>query len=150
MNLRPASVSDVESLFDIRCSVIENHQSRDELATLGITTETVKEMIASGDYVTVIAEVDQQPVGFTMAQISESYIFACFVRPDFEKQGIGRALMKAVEEGLRAAGVTQVWLSTGSAQSLRAIGFYRHLGWTDRGHLEDGQIKFIKQLQDSE
>jgi ribosomal protein S18 acetylase RimI-like enzyme len=150
MNLRSASVSDAETLFDIRCSVTENHQSRAELAIIGATVDSVKEMIASGDYLTTIAEKDRPPVGFTIAQISEGYIFACFVRPEFEGQGIGRALMNAAEEGLRRAGVKQAWLSTGSGQDLRAGGFYRHLGWTQKGYLEDGQIRFIKILQDGE
>jgi len=87
MKLRSASASDTEKLFDIRYSVIENHQPREELAHLGITVENIKEMIAGGDYVTTIAEKDEQPVGFTMARISEGYVFACFVRPGFEGQG---------------------------------------------------------------
>lgn len=150
MKLRCASVRDVETLFDIRCSVTENHQSREELALLGITVESVKEMIEGGDYVTTIAEKDEQPVGFTMAQISDGYLFACFVRPGFEGQRIGRALMDAAEEGLRRAGVKQAWLSTGPEHDLRAIGFYRHLGWTDDGYLDDGQIRFTKTLQNAE
>lgn len=148
MILRPATVDEVESLFGIRCSVTENHQSRDELAILGVTVASIKEMIESGDYVTTIAEMDERPAGFTMAQISEGYIFACFVRPEFEGQGVGRALMDAAEEGLRRAGVKKAWLSTGPGQDLRAIGFYRHLGWGVTGYLEDGQIRFTKYLQE--
>ncbi|NJK61830.1 MAG: GNAT family N-acetyltransferase [Synechococcaceae cyanobacterium SM2_3_1] len=144
--LRPAEIADVESLFEIRCSVIENHQSREELAELGITPETVVDMIQCGDYMTTLAEVSGKPVGFTMAQISEGYIFACFVKPEFVGQGIGRALMQAAEEGLRQAGAQQAWLSTGSEPHLRAIGFYKHLGWIEDGYLEDGQIRFIKTL----
>ena len=146
MNLRSASPLDVEDLFDIRCSVIENHQSRDELAEIGVTVPVVREMIESGDYVTTIADVDGRPVGFTMAQISEGYVFACFVRPGFEGRGIGRALMRAAEDGLRRAGVRRAWLSTGARDDLRAVGFYRHLGWHEDGFLEDGQIRFAKEL----
>lgn len=146
MTLRDARVDDVEALFDIRCSVTENHQSRDELAGLGITVESVGEMVASGDYVTTIAEIGGQPVGFSMAQISEGYVFACFVRPGCHGQGVGGALMKAAEEGLRRAGVKEAWLSTGEEERFRAPGFYRHLGWVDNGHLEDGQIRFTKRL----
>ena len=148
MNLRSATVDDVESLFDIRCSVTENHQSREELAILGVTVASIKEMIESGDYITTVAESDERPVGFTMAQISEGYIFACFVRPEFEGQGVGKALMDAAEEGLRKEDVKKAWLSTGPGQGLRAIGFYRHLGWGDSGYLEDGQIRFTKYLQE--
>lgn len=146
MTLRDANVEDVEDLFDIRCSVTENHQSREELASLGITVESVKEMVASGDYVTTITEVDGQAVGFSMAQISEGYVFACFVRAECHGQGVGGALMKAAEEGLRRAGVKEAWLSTGEEERFRAPGFYRYLGWVDSGYLDDGQIRFTKRL----
>ena len=103
-------------------------------------------MLLGGDYVTTIADLDDLSVGFSMAQISERYVFACFVRPEYEDQGVGRALMKAAEEGLLGAGVTSAWLSTGSEQDLRAPGFYRHLGWSADGFLDDGQIRFVKSL----
>lgn len=137
---------DVETLFDIRCSVRENHQSREELADIGVTTQSVREMIAGGDYVTIIAVEDARAVGFTMAQISEGWVFACFVRPAFEGRGVGRVLMNAAEAGLRSAGVKRVWLSTGPGEHLRAMGFYRHLGWRHDGYLGDGQLRFTKEL----
>lgn len=146
MKLRQASVADVETLFDIRCSVRQNFQSREELAYLGITFASVRDMLLSGDYVTTIADINDLPVGFSMAQIFEEYVFACFVRPEYEDHGVGRALMDAAEEGLRRAGVKSAWLSTGSEKDLRASGFYRHLGWSDDGFLDDGQIRFVKSL----
>ena len=150
MKLRPARAIDAEILFDIRCSVVENHQSREELTRLGITLQSVKEMIEGEDYVTTIAEENDQSVGFSMAQISEAYVFACFVRPEFEGQGFGRALMNSAEEGLRRKDVRKAWLSTGSEPGLRALGFYLHLGWYEDGCLDDGQIIFRKRLTRAE
>lgn len=146
MKLRPALSNDVEILFDIRCSVVENYQSREELASLGITNQSIKEMIEGGDYITTIVEEDGQPVGFSMAQISEGYVFACFVKPEFEGKGFGRALMDATEEGLRRGGVQKAWLSTGPESELRAAGFYVNLGWYQDGYLDDGQVVFRKAL----
>ena len=37
MNIRVAECSDIDTLFEIRTSVVENHQSREEIAELGIT-----------------------------------------------------------------------------------------------------------------
>lgn len=146
IHLRPGTPEDAGSLFDIRCSVVENHQSREELAQLGITVDSVEALIESGDYVVTIAEDHGRPVGFTMAQISEGYVFAAFVRPEYEGRGIGKRLMNAAEDGLRNAGVIDVWLTTGADLALRANGFYRHLGWREAGLLEDGQIIYRKNL----
>lgn len=150
VTIRPATPDDVEILFDIRCSVRENHQSRGELAQIGVTPKSVREMIESGDYVSTLVEVDGRPVGFSMAQISERYVFACFVMPDFEGRGAGRAAMAAAEAGLRDAGAEQAWLSTGSDPGLRAVGFYKHLGWREDGYLDDGQLRFVKNLDEDE
>jgi hypothetical protein len=54
--------------------------------------------------------------------------------------------METAEAGMRDAGVERAWLSTGPGETLRAVGFYRHLGWIDDGHLEDGQVRFTKRL----
>ncbi len=144
--IRRASVEDVAILFDIRCSVRENHQSEGELAEIGVTHASVGAMLAGGDYATFIADLDGVSVGFTMAQCSTGYIFACFVRPDFEGRGIGRALMTAAEDAIRLAGVQRAWLSTGADEGLRAIGFYEHLAWRRVATLPDGQLRFEKHL----
>ncbi|MEM0964633.1 MAG: GNAT family N-acetyltransferase [Verrucomicrobiota bacterium] len=147
MRIRAARETDVEDLFDIRCSVIENHQSREELAELDITPETVAEMITGGEYISLLAEMNERPVGFTMARISEGYIFACFVRPADENQGVGRALMTETERKLFQNGKRDLWLSTGPGCELRAVGFYKRLGWKENGFLDDGQIRFEKTLE---
>jgi GNAT superfamily N-acetyltransferase len=146
MQIRPATPGDVEQMFDIRCSVRENHQSREELALLGITPATVIEMIECGDYLSFMAEMDGIPVGFAMAQISKQYVFAVFVLPPHEEKGVGRGLMAAVESGLQSCGIRSAWLSTGADWNLRAHKFYRRLGWRADGVLEDGQIVFRKDI----
>jgi hypothetical protein len=45
--VREAGEDDVELLFDIRTNVRENHQSREELASLGIMDEGVARMLAT-------------------------------------------------------------------------------------------------------
>ena len=37
MRIRLATTADVETLFELRTSVRENHQSREELAAIGVT-----------------------------------------------------------------------------------------------------------------
>lgn len=144
MKIREAQIEDIETLFEIRTSVIENHQSREELADLGITPETIAEMLLT-DCRAWIAEIDDRPIGFSMANATEKTIFAMFVLPAFAGLGAGRALMQQAEEWLwLQEGTEEIWLLTGNDPKIRAYGFYLHLGWTPTDMQPDGQIKFIK------
>lgn len=146
ISLRAASVDDVETLFDIRCSVRENRQSRAELARIGVTPASVAALIAGGDYYSPVAEIDRTPIGFAMAQLSRGYLFALFVRPEFEARGAGGLLLAAVERRLAASGAARAWLTTGNDRSLRAVGFYRRQGWRENGPDEHGELRFVKDL----
>jgi GNAT superfamily N-acetyltransferase len=141
--IRDALPADVETLFEIRTSVRENHQSREELATIGVTPESVAEMLSSDSHAWV-AEVDGAPAAFSMARAAERTVFAMFVRPEFEGRGLGRALMERAEDWLFRTGAEEIWLTTGSDPSIRANGFYRRLGWLQAGTTEDGQLRYIK------
>ncbi len=143
MKIREAKIEDIETLFNIRTSVIENYQSREELAALEITPETIAQMLQT-DYRAWIAEIDEQPIAFSMANATAETIFAMFVLPSFEGSGAGRALMQQAEQWLWSQGVEEIWLLTGNNPNLRAYGFYLHLGWTPSEIQSDGQIKFVK------
>ncbi|MEO0826073.1 MAG: GNAT family N-acetyltransferase [Cyanobacteria bacterium J06639_16] len=147
MLIRSAQPNDIETLFEIRTSVTENYQSREEIAALGITPESVAGMLAT-DCGAWIAEFDNCPVGFAIANATEATIFGIFVLPSWEGKGAGRALMQAAEAWLWSKNLEEIWLVTGNDPSLRAYGFYRHLGWISVGVVLDGdyqgEMKFIK------
>ncbi|MGG6295946.1 N-acetyltransferase family protein [Leptolyngbya sp. AN02str] len=145
MMIRDANSSDIETLFAIRTSVVENHQSREELADLGITPTAIAQMLQN-DCHAWIAEQGTHAVGFAMANATEHMIFAMFVRPEFEGLGAGRRLMQHAEQWLQAQGAQQIWLLTGNDPSLRAYGFYLHLGWRWVGVEPDGSAKFVRDL----
>ena len=147
MHIRVATQDDIETLFDIRTSVVENYQSREEIAALGITPDAVQAMLQT-DCCAWITEVDQEAAGFAIANKTERTIFGVFVRPTFERRGIGRQLMHAAEQWLWSHNIEEIWLLTGNDPALRAYGFYLHLGWSLAG-VEDsgdfqGEMKFIK------
>ncbi len=153
MLVRVAQSTDIEMMFDIRTSVTENHQSREEIAELGITPESVAEMLAT-DCCAWIAELEGQPVGFAIANATEATILGMFVLPKFEGRGAGRALMDAAETWLWSQGLDEIWLLTGNDPSLRAYGFYQHLDWlltevVTEGNFA-GEAKFIKHRQPCE
>jgi GNAT superfamily N-acetyltransferase len=143
MEIRRVTPEDVELLFEIRTSVRENHQSREELASIGVTPETVAEMLRTTSRAWV-AEVEGTAVGFAMADAAEGTVFAMFVRPGWEGRGAGRALMREAEAWLFGEGREQIWLLTGRDPALRANGFYRALGWTAAEWGTDGQVKYVK------
>ncbi|MFX4314114.1 N-acetyltransferase, partial [Enterobacter sp. 63] len=47
---RTAQPSDVDSIFDVRTSVTENHLSREEMRLIGITESAVADMIEPVSY----------------------------------------------------------------------------------------------------
>lgn len=147
ITIRVAHQEDIESLFEIRTSVVENHQSREEIAALGITPDSVAEMLTA-DCCAWLAEIDSTPIGFSIANGTEGMVFGMFVLPAFEGRGVGRALMQAAETWLWSQDTEEIWLLTGNDPNLRAYGFYLHLGWIPvavevEGHFK-GEMKFIK------
>lgn len=153
MVIRIAELSDIAALFDIRTSVTENYQSREEIAAVGITPSSVAAMLVT-DCCAWVAEVEGQLVGFSIANAAAATIFGVFVRPAFEGKGIGRALMQAAEAWLWSQGIGEIWLVTGNNPQLRAYGFYQHLGWHPVGVVSGGdfagEMKFIKRRNDSQ
>ena len=141
--IRTAEPADVEMLFEIRTSVIENYQSREELAALGVTPESIAGML-SGSCRAWIAEVGGKDAAFAMADADQGTVFAMFVRPAFEGCGLGRLLMDEAERWLFDRGWDEIWLLTGSEPNLRAVGFYLHRGWMAVGEEPDGQTKYVK------
>ena len=147
MQIRVVRQDDIETLFEIRTSVAENYQSREEIAELGITPESVAAMLQA-DCRAWVAEWEGQPIGFAIANRTEATIFGVFVLPECEGRGAGRRLMEAAEGWLFASGLEEIWLITGNDPQLRAYGFYLHLGWVAAGVESEGEfageMKFIK------
>ena len=147
LDIRIAQRDDIDTLFEIRTSVVENHQSREEIAELGITPESVVKMLET-DCCAWVAEIDNQPIGFSIANATEKTILGLFVLPSFEGQGVGGALMQVAESWLWSKEIEEIWLVTGNNPILRAYGFYLHLDWTPVGVETDGdfrgEMKFIK------
>ncbi len=140
--IRAARSSDVDAMFDVRTSVSENHMSRQELARVGITNETVCAMLADSSHAWVAEEDGQHIVGFSMADAATAAIFALFVHPAYQRRGLGRALIEEAEQWLYTRGCGTAWLVTsGSAEQ-----FYQQLGWTRGTVQSDGQVRFTKTL----
>ncbi len=88
-----------------------------------------------------VAEVGGCVVGFAVADLRQSNVWALFVAPEYEKRGLGRALHDAMMGWFLAqAGVSRVWLTTDPGT--RAETFYRRAGWRACGLDTAGELRF--------
>ncbi|QEY71386.1 GNAT family N-acetyltransferase [Pseudomonas denitrificans (nom. rej.)] len=141
-SIRPATPADIDTLFDIRTSVRENHLSREQMADMGITPQVLAEAIESAPCAWV-AEIDGIAGGFAMVDTEEGELFALFVRPEFEGQGMGRLLLAAAEEQLfRKHG--SIWLVTDGGDGIRANAFYRRHGWQLAERVDERDVRYEK------
>lgn len=139
-SIRIATEADVATLFAIRTDVRENNMTPEALADVGVTPESVAEMLRT-DARAWLADWGGQPAGFAMADASRGTVFALFVRRGFEERGLGRALLAEAAAWLFARGWEEIWLTTG-ADAPGANAFYRRVGWHEDGVAENGEIRY--------
>ncbi len=136
--IRPATKEDVAAILEVRFSVRENVITPSRLQELGINEESLAEGLEK-DYSGYCAEQDGRIVGFSMADRSVGSIFALFVRPEVEGQGLGTRLLAAAMRDLWASGHARIILST--EPQTRAFQFYVRHGWRHVGYTSDGEAK---------
>jgi len=135
MLFREATPADIPQMQIVRHSVKENVLSNPALVTDDDCL----------DYITRrgkgwVAEVNGEVIGFAIADIEENNIWALFVDPRFEKQGIGRQLHELMMDWYFTQTDKTVWLSTEPGS--RAEAFYRTAGWQEAGTYGKGEVKF--------
>jgi GNAT superfamily N-acetyltransferase len=135
MVFREAKPEDIPQMQILRNSVKEN-----KLSSPGLITDE-----ASLEYITVrgkgwVCEVDERVVGFAIADLVKSNIWALFVDPDFERRGIARNLQRLMLEWYFGQGKNLVWL--GTLPGTRAERFYRRSGWLQNGMNGSREIRF--------
>jgi GNAT superfamily N-acetyltransferase len=137
--IRVATAADVEAISVVRHAVRENAASREALAARGITPARVAASFGDGSRGWV-AEQAGRIVGFSIADRAAASIFALFILPEFEGQGLGTRLLEAAVAWLRAEGAGDIWLVTG--EGTRAASFYAARGWRAAGRDVAGDLRF--------
>ena len=139
---------DMQSIFDVRVATWHNDRGSEELTKLGVTHESVRDMLADS-YRGWLCEVDSRVVGFAMGNKNNGELWVIAVLKGYEGNGIGKRLLTLVEQWLATEGWTEIWLTTDPDETIRAVGFYRHLGWTDWKIEPDGD-RFMKKIVEQE
>jgi len=137
-SLRPMVVDDMDAIFHVRTSVIDNHMDDDELRDIGITREGVAEQLESGKLAGWCAVAGEGVVGFSLVTDATREINALFVLPDQSGFGIGDDLLQAGVQHLRERSPAAVRLRTDPKSP--AYAFYLRRGWRDtgKGREQDG------------
>lgn len=135
MIFREAGIDDIPQIQVVRHAVKENILSDPTL----VTDRDCQ------DYLTVrgkgwVCEIDNQIVGFAIADLQDNNIWALFLKPEFEKQGIGKQLHDTMIDWYFSKKTDTVWLST--TPGTRADQFYRKCGWTETGKYGTSQVRF--------
>ncbi|MEL6674789.1 MAG: GNAT family N-acetyltransferase [Bacteroidota bacterium] len=133
--IRPARIQDVTTIQHIRRSVRENRLS-DPLSVTDADCARMLQLQGEG----WVAEAQGQLVGFSIVDYQDHNVWALFLLPEFEGQGIGKALLDQLMRTYFSRHQEALWLST--TPGTRAEGFYRKLGWQEVGPFGEEEIKF--------
>ena len=141
---REMTASDLHEVFALRVSTLENTITMQVLEEeYGLTPETAAEALqhsAKG----WVCEIDGKIVGFAMGDSGSGEMTVLAVLPSFEKRGIGKQLLKYVQDWLFDSGHTELWLLTTANPAFRAYGFYQAQGWIATGELiDEEEEKFV-------
>lgn len=134
LTLRDARAADVAAMHRIRLAVRENRLS----SPARVTEDDYHARLLRGDGAWV-AERAGEIVGYAMLDVPSRSVWALFVAPHAEGQGVGRALQSRLLDAALAAW-PRVSLST--SPGTRAESFYVASGWSPAGELPNGERVF--------
>lgn len=135
MEIREARVDDYTALHHIRMAVNENVLSNPGLVTEVDYTEMLTQKGKGW-----VAIIENTIVGFAIVDISTLNIWALFILPEYEKQGIGKRLFGVMVDWSFQQPIQSLWLST--SPGTRAEGFYEKAGWEITGITSTGENRF--------
>lgn len=141
MPIRPATIHDIDSMHAVRVAVRENALSNENL----VRPQHYRALLQESGRGWVYEESDNV-VAFGIADQARRHIWALFVAPGFERQGIGSQLLTAMVTWLFEQSREPVWLTTG--RNTRAEHFYRVAGWRAVGAAAEGEIRFELSAED--
>lgn len=143
MRFREARIEDIKQIQIVRNSVKENTLSNPALVS---DLDCEDFMFSRGKG--WVCEIDNRIVGFAIADLKENNIWALFLLPEFEGNGIGKKLQQLMLDWYFENGKDHVWL--GTSPNTRAEKFYRISGWKQNGMHGKNELKFEMSKQDWE
>ncbi len=131
-------VAEVRDIFQIQ--VVRNLVNENRLSDPALVPDSDVENYITRRGKGWVCEMNDDVVGFAIADLVENNIWALFIHPDFERIGIGKKLLNEMMNWYFSKTDKTVWL--GTAPGTRAEMFYRKAGWKEVGLHGKGEIKF--------
>ncbi|WP_417070408.1 GNAT family N-acetyltransferase [Niveibacterium terrae] len=132
--------------MSIRGKTRENAVSESGLAEFGVTVESWSAQVAADELLGFVSLSADRIVGYCFGDVRTGEIVVLALLPDYEGQGIGRALLDATMQSLHRLGHTRLFLGCNSLPHIRSFGFYRHLGWRSTGRTDphgDEELEYL-------
>jgi ribosomal protein S18 acetylase RimI-like enzyme len=90
----------------------------------------------------VAVDADDEVVGFTAAHPQDGEMFLLFVHPEHAGRGVGRQLLDAAHDALRAAGCCSAFLYT-HEENERALAVYEAAGYRRDGSVRESDFRGV-------
>ncbi len=135
MKIRLAQTADITQIQIVRNAVKEN-----TLSNPNLVTDNDCETFINQRGKAWVCEVDDTIVGFSIVDLKDNNVWALFLLPAFEGQGIGKQLHDTMLDWYFSQTQAPLWL--GTEPKTRAELFYRKAGWREIGTHGKNEIKF--------
>lgn len=161
INIRPAKQEDAPAIVAVHYNAVHTTAANDyEISILdewsSISAERIDKLSRQikdnpENTTMLVAEINSKIVGFCEVVPALEELRAVYVDPEANRQGVGQALLHALEEVAQKANCKRLWLDS----SLTAVSFYTAHGFINDGPgehvLNSGQkmlcVKMHKDLQ---
>ena len=131
-SIRPAAQEDVPAMHRLRLSVRANRLAD----AAKVTERCYLPYVDAG--AAWVAERNGEILGFAALDAGRASLWALFVAPEAEGEGVGGALHRRVICQAAKSGIARLSLTT--SPGTRAEAFYRKRGWIAAGATADGEV----------
>jgi N-acetylglutamate synthase-like GNAT family acetyltransferase len=127
--IRRARLEDCEKILKTReaslSTLCSNHYTAEQIAAWIGRRQLHDYRLAVQNALALVAEKDQEIIGFAEMDLISGMIHALYVHPACIGHGVGRALLSALEDEARSAGLRRVHLKT----TLNSVAFFQGRGF---------------------
>jgi ribosomal protein S18 acetylase RimI-like enzyme len=144
IEFRDLKSQDFERCIEIRGMTRDNPIPAEILKEFGVTKDAWVPLVRDKRIVGVIAEYNDEVVGFCSGDVNTGEILALALLPEFEGLGLGKNILVLVADKIFSLGMDKLWLAASPNPEIRAHGFYRHLGWVPTGVIDKNRDELLE------